>query len=148
MLSARVKTNKVRPNAKATSVSGLANSVSPVNWLTIFTVTVVIASKGFRLSLAAAPAPITTIIVSPIARLAASRIAPTMPGRAAGMTTLRTVSDGVAPRPSEPSRRLCGTALMMSSDSDDTKGMTMIPITSPAVITDEELSPSPSGCAK
>ena len=37
---------------------------------------------------------------------------------------------------------------MMSSDSDDTKGMTMIPMTIPAVITDDELVPRPSGCAK
>ena len=36
---------------------------------------------------------------SPMARLAASRIAPTIPGNAAGSTTWRTVSDCVAPRP-------------------------------------------------
>ena len=35
----------------------------------------------------------------PIARLAASRIAPTIPGRAAGMITWRIVSDWVAPSP-------------------------------------------------
>ncbi|EKD60315.1 MAG: hypothetical protein ACD_54C00817G0001 [uncultured bacterium] len=58
------------------------------------------------------------------------------------------VSDGVAPMPSEPSRKLCGTALMMSSDSDDTNGITMIPITRPAVITEDELLPRPSGAAK
>jgi hypothetical protein len=34
-----------------------------------------------------------------MARLAASRIAPTMPGSAAGSTTWRMVSDGVAPSP-------------------------------------------------
>ena len=42
---------------------------------------------------------------------------------------------------------LCGTALMMSSDSEDTKGITMIPITIPAVITEDELLPSPIGSA-
>ena len=68
-----------------------------------------------------------------MARLAASRKAPTMPGRAAGRTTLRMVSDWVAPSPSEPSRRLWGTGVMMSSDSEEMKGMSMIPMTRPAV---------------
>ena len=36
---------------------------------------------------------------------------------------------------------------MMSSDSDDTKGISMTPMTSPAVITDEAELPRPSGCA-
>ena len=108
------------PSAKATSVSGELKSVSPVSWLTIFTVTVVIASNGLSDSRAAAPAPRTTIIVSPMAREAASRMAPTMPGSAAGMITRLIVSDWVAPRPSEPSRIARGTALMMSSDSEET----------------------------
>ena len=43
----------------------------------------------------------------------------------------------MAPSPSEPSRIDCGTALMMSSESDDTNGISMMPMTSPAVITDE-----------
>ena len=38
--------NSVIPSAKATSVSGEAKSVSPVNWPTIYTVMVVIASNG------------------------------------------------------------------------------------------------------
>ena len=87
------------PSAKATRASGEAKSLSPVSWLTILAVTVVIASNGFRLSRAAAPAPSTTIIVSPMAREAASRMAPTIPGRAAGSTTCRMVSDCVAPSP-------------------------------------------------
>ncbi len=39
----------------------------------------------------------------------------------------------------------CGTAFMMSSESDETKGMSMIPITKPAVSTEDEEEPSPSG---
>ena len=67
---------------------------------------------------------------------------------AAILCDARMVSEGVAPNPKEPSRRLCGTALMMSSDSEDTNGMTISPITIPAVRTDDEELPSPSGCAK
>ena len=87
------------PSAKATKASGDEKSASPVNWLTILAVIVVIASKGFIDRRAAAPAPSTTIIVSPMARDAAKRIAPTMPGRAAGKITRRMVSDWVAPKP-------------------------------------------------
>ena len=58
-----------------------------------------------------------------------------MPGSAAGRITRLIVSDRVAPRPSEPSRSDRGTAVMMSSDSDETKGMIMMPITRPAVRT-------------
>ena len=79
--------------------SGEAKSASPVSCDTILAVTVVIASNGLSDSRAAAPAPSTTIIVSPMARDAASRTAPTMPGSAAGMTTCLIVSDLVAPRP-------------------------------------------------
>ena len=38
-------TKSVMPSAKATSASGDAKSASPVSWLTIFAVTVVMASK-------------------------------------------------------------------------------------------------------
>ena len=55
--------------------------------------------KGFSVRSAAAPAASTTIMVSPMARDAASRIAPTTPGSAAGKTTRLMVSDWVAPRP-------------------------------------------------
>ena len=61
---------------------------------------------------AATPAASTTIIVSPMAREAVISSAPTMPGRAAGRMTRLTVSERVAPRPSEPSRRARGTAVM------------------------------------
>ena len=40
--------------------------------------------KGFAVNLAAIPAAITTIIVSPIALDTANKTAPTIPGRAAG----------------------------------------------------------------
>ena len=56
MFNNKVNTNKVSPKAKATNVSGELNSVSPVNWLTIFTVMVVIASNGLIDNLAEAPA--------------------------------------------------------------------------------------------
>ena len=56
-----------------------------------------------------------------------------MPGKAAGSTTWRIVSDLVAPRPSEPSRKARGTWVIMSSDKEDTNGMIMMPITKPAV---------------
>ena len=42
------------------------------------------------------------------------------------------VSDFVAPIPNEPSRSDCGTAVITSSDSDETKGIIMIPMTKPA----------------
>ena len=61
-----------------------------------------------------------------------------MPGSAAGSTTLRIVSDLVAPMPAEPSRSDCGTALITSSDSEDTNGMIMMPMTSPAASADSE----------
>ena len=73
---------------------------------------------------------------------------PTTPGNAAGRTTCRMVSDCVAPKPSEPSRIACGTALMTSSESEETNGISMMPITNPAVITEDEEFPRPSGCAK
>ncbi|MCY1309541.1 hypothetical protein D9M70_596460 [compost metagenome] len=123
------------PSAKATSVCGEVNSRSPVNWLTIFTVTVVIGSKGLICMRAATPAASTTIIVSPTARDAVRSSAPTMPGSAAGRITFLTVSERVAPRPSEPSRNARGTWVMMSSESDDTNGISMMPMTMPAVTT-------------
>ena len=43
------------------------------------------------------------------------------------------VSERVAPRPSEPSRMARGTAVMMSSDSEETTGISIMPITRPAV---------------
>ena len=64
---------------------------------TICTVTVVIASRGLADRLAAVEAAITTIMVSPIARLIASITPATMPGSAAGTSTRRIVSERVAP---------------------------------------------------
>ena len=43
------------------------------------------------------------------------------------------VSERVAPRPSEPSRMAPGTAVMMSSESEETTGISMMPMTKPAV---------------
>ncbi|MCY1375779.1 hypothetical protein D9M69_632180 [compost metagenome] len=45
------------------------------------------------------------------------------------------VSERVAPRPSEPSRSERGTDVMISSDSDDTNGISITPMTRPAVST-------------
>ena len=92
------------------------------------------------------PAAITTIMVSPIARDTASRMPPTMPGSAAGRSTLRMVSFMVAPMPRDASRRVSGTALIMSSDRDITKGMIMMPMTSPAAraLSDATCKPSDS----
>ena len=81
---------------------------------------------------AAAPAAITTIMVSPIARLIASITPATMPGSAAGTNTLRMVSDVVAPMARLPSRMAWGTAAMESSAMEETKGMIITPITRPA----------------
>ena len=63
-----VTTNSIRPSANAASVFALSNSWSPTSSVTICTVTVVTASKGFAVRLAASPAAMTTIMVSPIAR--------------------------------------------------------------------------------
>ena len=131
------------PRAKAARVLGLSNSWSPTRRVTIWAVTVVTASRGFAVRFAASPAAITTIMVSPIARDTASRMLPTIPGSAAGSTTRRTVSDFVAPRPSEPSRSAWGTALITSSDNDDTNGMIITPMTSPAASALWEATSSP-----
>ena len=96
--------------------------------------TVVTDSKGLAVKFAAIPAAITTIIVSPIARETARRIAPIIPGKAAGSIIFFTVSDLVAPIAYDPSRKDCGTALITSSDKDEIKGIIIIPITPPAAI--------------
>ena len=74
----------------------------------------------------------------------AKRKAPTKPGKAAGNTTFNIVSALVAPRPRDPSLKDCGTELIISSDSEDMKGIIIIPITAPAASADSELTSSPS----
>ena len=98
--------------------------------------------------MAARPAAITTIIVSPIALEIARRIPPTIPGNAAGITTRLTVSECVAPIAKEPSRMLCGTALMTSSAIDDIKGIIIIPITAPAASALSDAISSPTDSPK
>ena len=78
-----------------------------------------------------------------MARDAASSTPPTMPGRAAGIMTCLIVSERVAPSASEPSRIACGTAAMTSSDSDDTNGMIITPMTMPAANALSEATLSP-----
>jgi hypothetical protein len=132
MLSMKVTANSVSPSAKAASVLGLSNSASPVSRSTICLVTVVALAKGSSVMLAAPEAAITTIIVSPIARLTASSTPATTPGSAAGIRTLLIVSEVVAPIARLPSRIALGTAAIESSAIDETKGMIITPITSPA----------------
>src|SRR3546814_21176463 len=98
---------------------------SPVSNWTICVVTVVTDSKGLMVSLAASPTAITTIMVSPIARLTASKTPPTMPGRAAGTNTRRMVYDVIATIANEPSRIACGTAFIESSASEETNGINL-----------------------
>ena len=131
-LSPRVTRNNTKPSAKALSVAGWSKLPSPVSMATIWNVTVVIASSGLALRFAAAPAAITTIMVSPIARLIASMTPATMPGSAAGTSTRRIVSLVVAPIARLPSRIACGTAAIESSAIEETKGMIITPITKPA----------------
>jgi hypothetical protein len=125
-------TKSTRPSAKAESVLALSNSWSPTSSMAMCTVTVVTASSGLAVMLAASPAAMTTIMVSPSAREKARIAAATMPGSAAGSTTRRIVSARVAPRERLPSRRLMGTARITSSEREETLGMIMIPITRPA----------------
>ena len=58
---------------------------------------VVVDSRGLIVRLAANPAAITTIMVSPIALDTANNTDPIIPGNAAGITTCFIVSDLVAP---------------------------------------------------
>ena len=133
MLSSRVIAKSVRPRAKPTSDWGPAKSLSPVSWLTMVTVTVETGSAGLARRTGLLPAARTTIMVSPIARLTARRKAPTIPGSAAGRSTRRMPSEGVAPSAREPSRRDKGTWRRMSSEREEMKGISMMPITRPAV---------------
>ncbi len=131
----KVNTKKsVRPSAKATSLCGELNSSGcrPSTELTIFTVIVVIGSSGLRVRLAATPAASTTIIVSPMARDAVSRCADDA-RQCAGSIAPQIVSRHGAPRPSEPSRRDCGTACDDAVREEDTNGMSITPMTKPAV---------------
>ena len=98
MFNTSVDKKSTKPKANAARVFGLSNSVSPVNSVMICTVTVVTGSKGLNVSDAMMPAAMTTIMVSPMARLAASRTPLMMPGNAEGRRTLVIVSPLVAPR--------------------------------------------------
>jgi len=121
-----VTMNSSMPSAKAASVLGLSNSVSPISSVTIWSVMVVTLSSGLIVSLAIRPAAITTIIVSPMARLTARRTPPTMPGMAAGNSTFIIVSPRVAPSASDPSRSDRGTAERASSAKEEMNGISMI----------------------
>jgi len=102
-------TQRVRPRAKATAFFKGWQSRYPCQLADNAVVMWFIASSGFARDAGDSPCPrSTTIIVSPMARLAASNTAPTMPGSAAGSTNL---GDGFAKWvcPDErPSRIDCG----------------------------------------
>ena len=130
---------------------GLSNSLSPISNVTIWTVMVVTLSSGLKVSWAIRPAAITTIMVSPIARLTASRTPPTIPGIAAGNSTFIIVSPRVAPSARDPSRRLRGTADSASSAKDEMNGINMIAMTLPAasaVLGDSDRPSSAPVCRK
>ena len=72
------------------------------------------------------PMTMVTAIVSPSARPRARITAPEMPARPYGKTTCQIVSHFVAPRASEPSRCICGTADSTSRETAAMKGSTMM----------------------
>src|SRR5690625_3028537 len=74
-----------------------------------------------------------TIIVSPIAREIPNTIDDMIPDNAAGITTLKVVSNFVAPIASEPSLIPLGTELIASSESDAIIGIIITPITIPGL---------------
>ena len=75
------------------------------------------------------PAAMVTAMVSPIALEMARMKEAMMPDSAAGTTVRVAVSILVAPSAYAPARSERGTALMASSDSDDTMGTIMMPTT-------------------
>ena len=77
--------------------------------------------RGLMVSLADRPAAITTIMVSPIARDTASRNTAYNPRRGRGQQHLANGFIHGRAHAEEASRRVSGTALMMSSDRDITK---------------------------
>ena len=109
----------------------------PVDWspspaAPMNAVIVCMASPGLNVRLGVPPAAISTIIVSPTARLMPRTKAAMMPESAAGTTTRVETSYLVAPRAAAPARRDCGTAYMASSEMEATVGRIMMPITRPA----------------
>ena len=95
-------------------------------------VMVCMASAGLNVRVGVPPAAISTIMVSPIARLMPRTKAAMMPERPAGTTTRVDISYLVAPRAAAPARRDCGTANIASSEMEATVGRIMMPITRPA----------------
>src|SRR5688500_7820186 len=83
-----------------------------------------------------------TIMVSPIAREMARMNDAITPDSAAGTTVRVATSNLVAPSAYAPSRNERGTALKASSESEDTIGMIITPIT---MLADRALKGSVSG---
>src|SRR5699024_6572575 len=79
------------------------------------------------------PLAIVTIIVSHIARDNAKTMEAIIPDKAAGITILQVTSIFNDQSPNAPSRKLCGTAFIASSDKKVTIRMIMIPITNPGL---------------
>ena len=71
---------------------------------------------------------------------------PAIPGRAAGIITFFIASERVDPTASAPSLSEVGTAVMASSEIEETKGIVIIPITSPAAraLSEETSKPTAS----
>ena len=95
---ARVLRKRSKPRVNAAKVVVLSNSCTPVNRVTICVLIAVTARKGLKVRGAAKLAAMATIMVSPIALERAKRIAPAIPGAAAGRTTFFMVSLCVAPK--------------------------------------------------
>ena len=144
MFRARVLRKRSKPRVNAAKVVVLSNSCTPVSRVTICVLIAVTARKGLKVRGAAKLAAMATIMVSPIALERAKRIAPAIPGAAAGRTTFIMVSLCVAPRAYEPSRKVCGTVLIASSEREEIKGVIMIPTTEPtaSALSDEIDRPS------
>ena len=99
----------------------------------MYDVIVCMLSRGSSVRRGVAPAAIVTSIVSPIARDSPSISAATMPESAAGVTTRVATSNFVAPSAYAASRSERGTASIASSVNEETIGMIITPITSPAL---------------
>ena len=127
-----VRTKSVIPQTKIVLYSSVPCGVSPKLIWTIYAVIVSMGTSGFMVNLGCWPAAMATIMVSPIARETARMTAAVIPERAAGKTILKATWILREPRAYAPSRQPIGTACIASSLNEDTSGMIMIPITSPA----------------
>jgi hypothetical protein len=132
MFMTRVITNNVRADREDGLVADAAGRLVAEPAAPMNAVIVCMRLNGLNVSLGVPPAAISTIIVSPIARLMPRTKAAMIPERPAGTTTRVEISYFVAPRAAAPARKDCGTAYMASSEMDATVGRIMMPMTRPA----------------